>query len=189
MCICQLNNKKEVDVSVAEQDLTFYKVVKVKEGKFVTPFQHKEVELNNRYDIEWPTHSFTSDTYTVKTSKNPLAPWNEPGAIDEYFTELGISVAPIVNRGAFHLFKTRDAAESFISDSAKHFFRYNVSPELKMKVIKAVVPKGVEYIDGYFPVVINYKDGQTYEDVQTTIMYPSIAAKSVIYQEAEEEYL
>jgi hypothetical protein len=183
MCICQLNNKTQIDVSVAEEDLTFYKVVKIKEGKLVTPFQSKEVELNNRYDIEWPAHFFLSDIYNVKTRKNPLAPWNEPRAVDDYFTELGLSVVPTVNRGAFHLFKTRDAAESFIDDSAKRFLRYSESPELKMMVIKAIVPKGTEYIDGHFPVVIND------EGKETVIMYPSIAAKSVIYSEVEEEYL
>ena len=183
MCICQLNNKTEIDVSVAEEDLVFYKVVKVKDGKLVTPFQSNEVELNHRYDIGWPTHSFTSDTYTVKTRKNPLAPWNEPRAIDDYFSLLGLSVVPTVNIGAFHLFKTRDAVESFIDYSAKHFARYGESPELKMVAIKAIVPKGTEYIDGYFPVIVRN------EGEQTVIMYSSIAAKSVIYQEAEEEYL
>ena len=157
MCICQLTNKDNIDFSVAKEDLTFYKVLnKLDDGSYITPFRGEKVKLNVKYK-ETPKTFYTNIVHIVKP--------DSVVDIDKFFIYNGIKVVPAVNGGAIHLFTTKEEAERFI---------YYEDSDVKLVVVKAIVPKGTAYIEGVFPY--NEKEA-----------FSSVAVKQVTYRSLEYE--
>lgn len=116
-----LNDDKTLKYKVAEEDLTFYKVVRLpkeKEGvhsQFVSPFLSSEINTYQMYEM---------DDYTVYEIGHVLN----------------------ISAGMIHLISTLEDAYKLKDkmETRDKFYNY------EYHVLKAIIPKGTKYIEGVF---------------------------------------
>ena len=144
-------------VKVAEEDLTFYKVLMTRtdEGHpaYRTFFRNVPIQFGKTYEQE-------DKTFTVRN--------------DEHMRML----YQRIDENAYHLFATYETALDFIRlNGFKHFDWKNI-------VCKAIVPKGTRYMEGVYPT---YECpsfiGASQKPVRRLIAeHPSIVTKAVRYE-------
>ena len=133
---------------IADNDIVCYKVIEIWfDGYMCTPYQYKTINFGIRY-----YECGTFKHYNVLVTQNIVS--------NDTITNNNV----IITGDSIHLFKDLEDAIKF----AKYKNNSNHSSNFSYQVIKAIIPKGTEYIEGEF---------QTFFDT-----YKSIATKSVIYQ-------
>jgi len=131
----------------AEKDLTFYKVLCVREADndtvFSLPFMGDKIEVGKTYEEK------DQENFSVEYIR---ASWCPPS----YYTSSSLSFGttsdsysgglyqPCIASGGFHLFKTESDAKTFMVNMC--------TMNVIFKLFRAIVPKGTHYIEGYYDV-------------------------------------
>ena len=127
---------------IADNDIVCYKVIKNWfDGSMCTPYQYKTINFGIRY-----YECGTFKHYNVLVTQNIVFKTNNN---------------VIITSNSIHLFKDLEEAIKFANYK-------NDTKHKPYQVIKAIIPKGTEYIEGEFSSLFG--------------TYKSIATKSVIYQ-------
>ena len=127
-----LTTKEKPEIKVAEEDIVCYKVVKAEWGLTLrTPFRRMKIELEREY---------TEPSFEEKFNYYAVRP-------RYHNTELFDIMRPVCYdffEGMFHCIKSEEEAETLVRAMLEE------DPMLKLRVIKAVIPKGSRYITGEF---------------------------------------
>ena len=133
--------------TVAEEDITFYKVLQVLEvhgeTKFVLPFMGSYVEVGHTYeepDQKEFTIGHVRSPYNLPSGYTTTGHWIYLGTTTDTYSA-GFYYRCIAE-GGFHLFQTEGDAKSFMLDAS--------GGNSVFKLFRAIVPKGTAYIDGYY---------------------------------------
>ena len=132
--------------TVAEKDLTFYKVLRVVEihgeTKYVLPFMGFDVEIGKTYEEE------NQKEFLIGHVRDPYNVYYNNPVYGSYFYGSCSSGSETslyrrcIAEGGFHLFQTEDAAKSFMTEIS--------GGNSVFKLFRAIVPKGTVYVDGYY---------------------------------------
>lgn len=153
-----------VKFKTAEEDMTFYKVVKHVE---------QEVGISHRFDDSAQV-IITSPPYISPYWYMPIRPGNlyqnenavVLNKVYDYGDEIGV--------GVFHLCKTMDDAIKTCAIIVSEWHEFNLFDSHALRILppiailKATIPKGSKYIEGTFPIsygiALNNRSGEIMEN-------------------------
>lgn len=117
---------------IAEEDIKVYKVVKVIDGQYITPFQDKplmEIPEETQVDID-STIIHMVPSYSCEEEYIPIMP----------------VIVYKISSGTIHAYTTKRSA---IANAKDPYARLGTKTTIPYKVIDGIIPKGTEYWTSY----------------------------------------
>ena len=153
-----------VKFKTAEEDMTFYKVVKHVE---------QEVDISHRFDDSAQV-IITSPPYISPYWHTPIRPGNLYQNENAVVLNKVYDYGDEIGEGVFHLCKTIDDAIKTCAIIVSEWHEFNLFDSHALRILppiailKATIPKGSRYIEGTFPIsygiALNNRSGEIMEN-------------------------
>ena len=135
-----------VKFKTAEEDMTFYKVVKHAEQEV-----DKEVDISHRFDDSAQVITFPH--YVSPYQKAPIVQGELYAKVYMDSINRVYDYGDEISDGVFHLCKTLDDAIKTCAVIECDAISSG-GPMIPLSILKATIPKGADYIEGVFPILV-----------------------------------